>query len=99
MSVLLSCRDLAKSYGPRHLFSDIAMDLRDGERIGLIGPNGAGKSTLFRLLAGLETPDRGEVARLKKARIGYLPQESTFDGEKTVEETVLDALADLDLEE
>ena len=99
MSVLLSCRDLTKSYGHRTLFTDIAIDVRDGERIGLIGPNGAGKSTLFRIFAGLETPDRGEVARLRKARIGFLPQESTFDGDKTVEETVLEATADLDLEE
>jgi ABC transport system ATP-binding/permease protein len=99
MSVLLSCRGLTKSYGPRTLFTDIAIDLRAGERIGLIGPNGAGKSTLFRIFAGLETPDRGEVARLRKARIGFLPQESTFDGDKTVEEIVLDATADLDLEE
>ena len=99
MSVLLSCRDLSKSYGHRTLFTDIAIDVRDGERIGLIGPNGAGKSTLFRIFAGLETPDTGEVARLRKARIGFLPQESVFDGTKSVEDVVFDALADLDLEE
>ena len=99
MSVLLSCRGLTKSYGPRTLFTDISIDVRDGERIGLIGPNGAGKSTLFRIFAGLETPDTGEVARLRKARIGFLPQESTFDPDKTVEEIVLEATADLDLEE
>ncbi|HEX3315402.1 MAG TPA: ABC-F family ATP-binding cassette domain-containing protein [Gemmataceae bacterium] len=99
MSVLLSCRGLTKSYGPRTLFTDISIDVRDGERIGLIGPNGAGKSTLFRIFAGLETADAGEVARLRKARIGFLPQESTFDGAKTVEETVLEATADLGLEE
>ena len=99
MSVLLSCRGLTKSYGPRTLFTDIALDLRDGERIGLIGPNGSGKSTLFRIFAGLETPDRGEVARLRKSRIGYLPQESTFDGDRTVEDVVFEATADLGLEE
>jgi ABC transport system ATP-binding/permease protein len=99
MSVLLSCRDLSKSYGHRTLFTDIAIDVRDGERIGLIGPNGAGKSTLFRIFAGLETPDTGEVARLRKARIGFLPQESVFDGTKSVEDVVFDALSDLDLEE
>jgi ATP-binding cassette subfamily F protein uup len=99
MSVLLSCRELTKSYGPRTLFADVSLDLREGERIGLIGPNGAGKSTLFKILAGLEEPDRGTVARLRKARIAYLAQEPTFDPERTVEETVAEGLRDEPLEE
>jgi ATP-binding cassette subfamily F protein uup len=59
MTVLLSVQGLTKSYGPRLLFTDLSLDLRVGERIGLIGPNGSDKSTLLRLLAGLEEPETG----------------------------------------
>src|SRR5438046_8971392 len=59
MSVLLSVQGLTKAYGPRPLFTELSLDLRAGERVGLIGPNGAGKSTLLRLLAAREEPDAG----------------------------------------
>ena len=62
MTVLLSSQALSKAYGPRPLFTNIALDLRAGECLGLIGPNGSGKSTLLKLLAGVETPDGGTVA-------------------------------------
>ena len=74
MSILLSCRSLTKSYGPRPLFTDVALGVSDGERLGLIGPNGSGKSTLLKILAGVETPDQGEVTRRKGVRVGYAPQ-------------------------
>src|SRR6516165_9497847 len=62
MTVLLSSQCLTKAYGPRPLFTDIEVNLRAGERVGLIGPNGSGKSTLLKLFAGLEIPDRGTIA-------------------------------------
>src|SRR4051812_15612741 len=60
MTVLLSLQDCTKRFGPRPLFSDLGIDLRVGERVGLIGPNGAGKSTLLKLLVGLEEIDDGD---------------------------------------
>jgi ATP-binding cassette subfamily F protein uup len=98
MSVLLGFESLTKSYGPRPLFTGLTMDLAAGERVGLIGPNGSGKSTLLRLLAGLETPDAGTVALRRTTRLGYLPQEDRFPPGRTVEEVLLDALADSGLE-
>src|SRR5579883_1842686 len=98
MSVLLGFESLTKSYGPRPLFSGLTMDVSAGERVGLIGPNGSGKSTLLRLLAGLETPDAGTVALRRTTRLGYLPQEDRFRPGHTVEEVLLDALADSGLE-
>ena len=68
---------------PAPLFTDISLDLRVGERIGLIGPNGSGKSTLLKILAGLETPDTGIVSVGATARLGYLAQESGFDPQQT----------------
>ena len=65
-----------------------AFTVSDGDRIGLIGPNGAGKSTLLKVLAGDEEPDAGDVAMRKRARIGYVRQESTFAAGLTVREVL-----------
>src|SRR5438132_13326771 len=92
MTVLLSSQALRKSYGPRPLFTNISLDLRAGERVGLIGPNGSGKSTLLKLLAGLETPDQGTVALRRTVRLGCLPQEASLDPDQTVEEILAEAL-------
>src|SRR4051794_33520909 len=99
MTILLSSQGLTKAYGPRPLFTDIALDLRVGERVGLIGPNGAGKSTLLKILAGIELPDTGSIAVRRAARLGYLPQEPTFDPEHTVADVLTHALQDDHLEE
>jgi ATP-binding cassette subfamily F protein uup len=58
-TVLLSVQGLAKAFGAAPLFEDLSLALAEGDRVGLVGPNGSGKSTLLRILAGLETPDRG----------------------------------------
>src|SRR5262245_52620227 len=94
MAVLISSQGLSKAYGPRPLFADISLDLRDGERIGLIGPNGAGKSTLLKIFMGLETPDHGNVARLRKSQICFVPQEPVFAPDLSVEDVLIDALKD-----
>ncbi len=70
MSVLLSVQGLRKAFGPRSLFSDLSLDLRAGERVGLIGPNGSGKSTLLKLLAGREEPDAGSRSLRRGAASG-----------------------------
>ena len=58
---LLSARGLVKSFGGRRILDGLDLDVADGARIGVLGPNGGGKSTLLRILAGLETPDTGDV--------------------------------------
>ena len=93
MTVLLSVQGLTKGYGPRPLFSDLSLDLRAGERVGLIGPNGSGKSTLLRLLAGREQADAGVRSLRRTARLGYLAQDDVFAAGQTVRDVLLAALA------
>jgi len=86
--MLLSGRNLSKSFGPRQLFSGITLGLGEGEHVGLIGANGSGKSTLLRIFAGLETPDDGELISRRQLRTGYVAQEDTFESDLTCLESV-----------
>jgi ATP-binding cassette subfamily F protein 3 len=74
-----------KSYGVKELFSDASFSVNENEHIGVIGPNGAGKTTLFRILAGMESLDSGEIAKKKGLRIGYLQQHDDWSAGQTVE--------------
>ena len=76
MSVTITCKNLAASYGARELFSGLDLVVAPGDVVGLVGPNGAGKSTLLRLLAGLRAPDAGSITLAPpNATLGYLAQE------------------------
>jgi ATP-binding cassette subfamily F protein uup len=99
MTVLLSVQGLTKSYGPRPLFTDLSVDLRAGQHVGLIGPNGSGKSTLLRVLVGLEAPDAGTRSLRRSARLGYVAQDDVFPAGQTVRQVVLAALTDESIED
>lgn len=72
---LLSADNVSRRYGERHLFEHIQFGLSQGDKVALVARNGAGKSSLLRILAGIEPPDEGQVARRKGIKIGYLEQE------------------------
>src|SRR5436309_16137868 len=99
MTLLLSVQGLAKRFGPRPLFTDLSLDLRAGERLGLIGPNGSGKSTFLKLLAGRDEPDAGTRSLRRGARVGYVAQNDVFPAEQTVHAVVLAALAEEPMEQ
>jgi ATP-binding cassette subfamily F protein uup len=99
MSLLLTCRSLSKSYGPRPLFRDISISFDDAERTGLIGPNGSGKSTLLKILAGIEPPDDGEIDTRRQLKLAYLPQEDVFPPGLGVREVVAAAVPHAHAEE
>src|SRR5438270_10197771 len=90
MPPILNAQGLTKAFGATALFRDISFTVSDGDRIGLIGPNGAGKSTLLKVLAGDEDADAGDVGVRKRARVGYVAQESNFAPGTTVR-SVLEA--------
>jgi ATP-binding cassette ChvD family protein len=73
--VVIEARGVAKGYGERLLFDDLSFSLPPAGIVGVIGPNGAGKTTLFRLLAGLEDPDGGELRLGDTVQLAYVDQE------------------------
>src|SRR5262245_39643209 len=95
-SVLLSCDGVSKAYGTRVLFEGLTIGLFAGDRAGLVGPNGSGKSTLLKILAGLDTPDRGARSLRSGTRIGYVAQDPAFPAGVTVEDEIAGALGGVD---
>jgi ATP-binding cassette subfamily F protein uup len=93
MPPILNAQGLTKAFGANALFHDISFTVSDGDHIGLIGPNGAGKSTLLKVLAGDEDADAGDVAVRKRARVGFVAQESVFAPGLTVRDVLERALA------
>jgi ATPase subunit of ABC transporter with duplicated ATPase domains len=71
---MLTVTSLGRELGGRTVLKDVSFSLERGELLGVVGPNGAGKTTLLRLLAGLDSPDRGRVSLPSRTRIGYLAQ-------------------------
>jgi len=92
MPPILNAQGVSKRFGAVPLFQEISFKVSDGDRIGLIGPNGAGKSTLLAVLAGKQEPDTGELAVRKRARIGYIKQESSFGAGLTVRDVLVAAM-------
>jgi len=76
---VLALRNIAKSYGDKHLFDGITLKIEGGERIALIGDNGTGKSTLIKMIMGELYPDDGRIRTGPQVKAAYLPQIIHFD--------------------
>ncbi len=76
----------------KFILKNISLSFFPGAKIGVLGLNGAGKSTLLKIMAGIDTEIEGEARPQPGIKIGYLPQEPVLDPEKTVRETVEEAL-------
>jgi len=72
--LVVEARGLGKAFGDRILFEDLSFSLPRGGIVGVIGPNGAGKTTLFRIIAGHETPDTGELRIGETVQLAYVDQ-------------------------
>ncbi|MFT4150614.1 MAG: LPS export ABC transporter ATP-binding protein [Paracoccaceae bacterium] len=100
----LVIRNLRKSYKRRPVIRDVSMQLKRGEVVALLGPNGSGKTTCFYSIAGLVTPEGGQVLidgqdvtvlpmyRRARMGIGYLPQEVSIFRGLSVEDNILSVL-------
>jgi ATP-binding cassette subfamily F protein 3 len=87
--IVLSCKDIAKSYGIDVILKNITFNINDGEKVGLIGANGAGKSTLFKILTSQLEYDKGELFIDKSKKLGYLSQNLALDSCNTIYEELL----------
>ena len=72
--LVIEAKDLRKAYGERLLIERLSINLPAGGIVGIIGPNGAGKTTLFRMLAGMEKPDSGEIRLGPSVKLAYVDQ-------------------------
>jgi sulfate-transporting ATPase len=91
--VVVKAQDVSKGYGDRLLIEDLSFDLPPGGIVGVIGPNGAGKTTLFRMIAGQDEPDSGQLRRGDTVDLAYVDQSrADLDGSNTVWKEISDGL-------
>ena len=82
---VIEFNDVSKGYGDRLLIDKLSFSVPQGAIVGIIGPNGAGKSTLFRMIAGREKPDSGEVDIGATVKLAFVDQSrDSLEADKTV---------------
>ncbi len=87
---VIELNNVTKSYGDKLLFENLNVNIPQGAIVGVIGGNGAGKSTLFKMIAGEEKPDSGEVVIGSTVKLAYVDQMRQLNGDKTVWEELSD---------
>lgn len=93
--IVLSCKDIKKSYGIDVILENVTFNINDGEKVGLIGPNGAGKSTLFKIITHQLEHDSGDLFIDKNKSLGYLAQHLSLDSTNTIYNELLTVFNDL----
>ena len=93
--MIISCRDIQKSFGANVVLKNATFMLDEKEKAALVGVNGAGKTTLFRIILGQMAADGGEVVLKKGARMAYLAQDMDLNLDGTIHEELLSVFAHL----
>lgn len=89
--LVVEATNITKSFGDRVLMENLSFNLPKGGIVGIIGANGAGKSTLFRMIAGVDKPDSGEIRLGETVQLAYVDQlRDSLDDEKNVWEVISD---------
>ena len=88
--MILSCSNITKSFGDKHILKQVSFHLEDHEKAAIVGINGAGKTTLLKIMIGELAADEGVVALSKGTTIGYLAQHQDLDSENTIYEALLE---------
>ena len=86
---MISLSNVNKQYGKQLIFVEASFQLNPGEKVGLVGPNGSGKTTLFRMIAGEEEADDGDVTVPKRLTLGYFRQDvEEMQGRSVLDEAI-----------
>ncbi len=85
---ILNIENISKTYSDKVLFDKVSMIINEEDKIGLIGVNGTGKSTFLKIIAGVESPDEGEIKKSSKLVIEYLSQNPDYNEDNKVLEQV-----------
>ncbi|MEA3106740.1 MAG: energy-dependent translational throttle protein EttA [Gammaproteobacteria bacterium] len=72
--LVIECKEVRKAFGDRLLIENLSFSLPAGGIVGIIGPNGAGKTTLFRMLAGMDKADSGDIRVGPSVKLAYVDQ-------------------------
>lgn len=93
MASFLQVENISKSYGDKVLFRNISFNINEGDKIALIAPNGTGKSSLLKILAGVDSSDRGgEIKFMQDIKVAFLDQNTSFNPEGTLYDEVYSRL-------
>ncbi len=86
---VIEAQHVSKAFGDKILYEDLNFKLPPAGIVGVIGPNGAGKTTLFRLIMGIDKPDKGEFIVGETVKLAYIDQQhKQIDPDKTVYQTI-----------
>ena len=86
----LSVENISKAYGERVLFENLSFGINKGQKVAFVAKNGTGKTSILNIIAGLDTPDEGQVIQRKDIQIAYLSQNQIFDDSLTIEQTIFE---------
>ena len=93
---MISIQNLSVEFSAKSLFDNINYVINKKDKIALVGKNGAGKSTMLKIIAGLQSPTSGRVAKPNEITISYLPQQMELNDSLTVIEEVSKAFSHID---
>ena len=97
---VVSFEGVSKSFGDRQLIDNLTFKLPRGGIVGVIGPNGAGKTTLFRMIMGIEKPDKGKITIGDTVKLGYVDQSrDALDDTKTIFDEIAEGVENLQMGE
>ncbi|MEQ1679461.1 MAG: energy-dependent translational throttle protein EttA [Nitrospira sp.] len=86
--VVIEANEISKAFGDNVLYEKVNFNLPKGGIVGVVGPNGAGKTTMFKMIVGKEKPDAGSIKIGETVKLGYVDQDRSLDGNKTVYEII-----------
>ena len=86
--VVIEANGISKAFGDNVLYENVNFNLPKGGIVGVVGPNGAGKTTMFKMIIGKEKPDAGSIRVGETVKLGYVDQDRSLDGNKSVYDVI-----------